>query len=556
MLSDRKKITVLLFLTVIIYDILILLQKIYDNPGLINHLTFALSTDPVNGSLWKDLKNLYSVGSTIHPVIGLAPEIIINNIFGYKYIWAPIIFFKGICAAIFYYSLISISSYKLEKKYQIIYAILVFILFTSLSIIYGDRLSRPHLNPTLVLVSFCIIFNYSKNNILIFIVGIIQCIPISHDPWLAPYSCLFIILLLWILEKKISNILIFLTGLGIAVIISYFRMIYISPIDINYLEYLGKKDIYDRGIFYYDYLMVLLKSPYIFLPSAWIIIISLASKQSKIAMIYVLTLILAVIPSTILGFVVQSYHYKIAASTFAIIISIIISVRSPVFCFDIKKIRIKFNVFLVFCLLIFNAIPFTSEGTLFKNRLFERAVMLDKQYGQLVEKLSSYSHQSSNCILVSNDFFLRPYALIKDFSVFPKEGVLLTRQLVENVENDEIMDVAYSLALRKKYLNETIEVYSDLEFAKDLFRIRVHDKYSSSRSWMANSVIMNSEYTAEEIHNINKISSFQAWPFFVPINIINRAIEVSINLDVTDFNKIILVVKKPDGTIGFYSNCK
>lgn len=488
-------------------------------------------------------------------MIGLAPEVLINNIFGYNYIWVAIIFFKGVCAAITYYFLIGISQIKAGDFNDKICTILVFLLFTSLSIMYGDRISRPHLNPTIVLTAFCIILIFPKNILGNFIAGLIQCIPISHDPWIAPFSCIFIILLLWILNKKLLNIFIYLFGVLIAVFIAYYRIIYISPLNENYLEYLGKKEIYNIMLFYIDYLIALFKSPYIFLPALWIIIVSIATKQVNIALIFLLTLLTAIIPTAILGFVVQSYHYKIAASTFAVIVAIIISVRAYPFCYTYRFFNVKLNILFVFTLILFIAIPLSSEKSLFRNRLFERAIILERDYDGFVEMLRSKRHVESSCIVATNDIFLRPYALINGFNVIPKEGILMTYKSSESSDIDEVKDVAYLLALRRKFLNETIDSYSDIEMAKDLFMIRVHDKYSSSRSWMAHSVRSSSGYSDSEINQINKVGSFQAWPFMVPDELINRALKISAELSISKFQKIILVVKPPNQAAKVYSNC-
>ena len=554
-LINKKLNTVLIFSCIIIFDGINLIYKLLSSPSIINHLSIALSTDPVNGSLWADLMNIYSIGRTIHPVIGLAPEVLINNTLGFKYIWLSIIIFKAVCASFFYYSLATISQIKKDNLNNILLLVLIFMLFNSISLIYGDRISRPHLNPTIILVSLCVILSQSKNVIAIFIIGILQCIPIAHDPWIAQYSLIFIVFLLWVLEKNFFKIFIFLIGVLLAFIIAYYRIVHVAPVDVNYLEYLGKKEIYNRGLFYYDYLLALLKSPYIILPSLWIIVISIVTKQAKIAIIFTLTLFFAALPVTILGAVVQPYHYKIAASTFAIIISVIISIREPLFYYYIRGIKYKLNIFFIFVILITSFGLLTSDGFPPKNRLFERAAILDRDYKKLVEILKIHKNKNPDCLVVTNDIFFRPYVLIENISILPKEGILMTRPSSVNNINDELMDVAYSLAYRRKFLNDTISTYSDIEMAKDLFLIRVHDKYSSSRSWMAKSVRANSEYSDSEIHEINNIESLKAWPFRVPNELIVKTIKISNQLILSDINRIFIVIKISDNNIKMFSNC-
>lgn len=58
MYKNKKINAAIIFIGIIVLDSLNLLYILLEKPGILNHLTMALSTDPVNGSLWTDLSDL------------------------------------------------------------------------------------------------------------------------------------------------------------------------------------------------------------------------------------------------------------------------------------------------------------------------------------------------------------------------------------------------------------------------------------------------------------------------------------------------------------------
>ena len=531
-------------------------SKYNSNPDILKNLIFALSTDPVNSAHWFKLNNFLTVGDTIHPLIGLMPEVLLARLLGPETIWISVLIGKGLCAAVSYYYLKLLSESSSTEFKSIVLALLISLIYLSLPFIYGDRLSRPHLVPTFALIAIVLIYLPNRSFISTVVSAFLLCIPLSHDPWLAPYVILFILMKCVLLDKNIKAAFIFCIALLISIFIAYFRIIYQLPVDDVYLEYLGKKIITDRISYSLDYVRYVVFSPYVAFLSIVIFTLGVSGGKTKVVYTYCITLMLGCLPALILGIVVQPYHYREAAVTFGFLVLLVLLMTARIsFKLSANEYVKNISQLVIIPAMIFVMIIY-SGTELFSNKIVKRADTLLGEYSEYVSDLKLRHDSNSKCPLWSNDLYIRQYAHSLGITVYPKEGVLSTRNDRVYVLKEEIAEVAQFLAERRKFAPSTMDAYPDEKFLHDLLEIRTHDKYSVSRSWIADSVAVAKLYSSREMIDILRVPTFKAWPIKIPKIIERDVIEKSYEYGQVLNNDRNIFLRLPDGRVVLDMICK
>ena len=488
---DREKYVIFFGLALIYFYYLY--QALYLNLSLKDNFFLSFNYTTASEYIYQltNILNIFFVDYQGSNLLIQLPDFILFKIIGFNNLWSSAIIYK----TILYFLLILVikNLFNLKNNHLIIWIFIVVISLCSGWELFIDRLFRNSIS--IILYSFIIIYLYylfdqkkiasTKCSIIL---SIFSSLLVSSDPW----SFIFLIPL-FILNFKNLIPRIYL--------MSFFFIIFLLPVlyvlinqkinGSNYSDYLGSKIIFDKLVFYKDYLFKIFQNKEIIILLLFNFFINLYSKKNKNTLFLIIVLLIAPIFLILMNYTIQSYHLLEGATNFIVFFTYLFFLS---FLTRNNLFFMKGKWFFLIIIFLFSVYLYFLNFRI--NPWLDRTAQNISLYKSDYQKISQLN---KSCIIISSDFYIGGYSKFLKFKILP-EHFFFRKDNVDEMKK-HIKFLLYFLNI--KDVNKITEFYY---FAGG-------GLYFNTRSTSSKIVTYS---TNEFKEKLNKIDSMSLWKITVP----------------------------------------
>jgi hypothetical protein len=456
------------------------------------YLSFSYNTDPIYNFYLNNIEEQLFKKKLNFPWYSIYFHYFFLKLFTFKFFFISaiilkILFFSLLC---FYFN----KFFYLDKKNFFIITLVIFILFMTNYGIFHDRFPRPQITNIYFCISFFYLYavSFSKkiSKIEIIILGIFSCLLFFENIWSFVFLIPFFIFAFIKMKKKINIFYFFFSGIVLS-------LIHLDTVISTLLStperflILGTKEIYDLKKFIFDYYDQIFLSKKNILFYLIILFNCFYVKNFKLFLFAIFSVVLSILPMAIFGRTIQSYHFVISSHEILLYLAIC-SMTLTLENFNLNK-KCLFIVNFLFIFILFIGIYNSNNWAL-------RSKLIEKFYSDIFQKVENIP---SNCIIVTNDLYLKSYAqLITKHKVFPEELVI-----TNNYNNNVLKEISEQYFKTKLILDKNNITYENFHLVKLIVLIS-HNFFESTRS--TSNVIILDEFN-KEIDGLKNIMSLSPW---------------------------------------------
>lgn len=478
-------------------------------PEVFKYLSLGYPSDPLYLPFISRIENLTFYDSTLFPTIGVLLELLISKNIDFQYVWLMVPILKTLSVMTL---LVMFVGEKDLPVIQVLLITLFFIfLFSTNSLIFGDRLSRPHIIPTLSLMSFFFMAQAFKNDrlTLLIVSGGLLGVVLAHDAWL--FACIVTGGVIYFLEsvgnwrRFVNSVLLFSVGFLFISFLANLKYLYGSPQHELYLEFLGLKSIYNSYNFVFDYYLAIFADNGFLVRFGIAISIGLLCKDKRYLRVMFVGVLFAYLPFLIIGHVVQAYHVIIASKTFVLLCTLL---SLSVYFSESHDFKKSNEIVMSVLFIIVMLVNYQS----LRSPMVQRASHLYSNYHNIFSRLDSRKLVDPSCVVISNDIFARAYTLaFTDYRLLPGDGLYVSRSM-EDIKRE----ISSAMIIGNGMFADP-SIFND-EFIRKALHYATHNYFSVSRSFAPNS--LKEQGLELQAHQFSA-SSYEGWQLRYPESLLS-----------------------------------